>query len=437
MKCHLIFFIFILFSIKCAADPISENEKKNESKVIWFRTADRTGEVAKIEWLCSEETKSKILLLGKSFSGLEIPFKSKFHAATLNSVSTGDKFIIKCGDGQDFSKNSMIGVIEDPSPKTLFLIGGIGDQLSPIAQVDAYSPTQNIWIPNITSVPTPRHSSVILNHLGKIYILGGRTTTTTTGIVESFDPKSNQWTRLSDMPVPLQGHTGVSLNGYIYLFGGSTTPDMTTGTLPPFSIYRFDATSGLGSWTTITIATPLLDRINSTSCVLGGSILLSGGRNPANGTTSVIQDSYSPGLNTTTLRDEADLITGRYGQGVACSDDYKLNPKRSLAIFIGGSSQTDLIQPPVAITPLATVEIFDPVPNTIAAGPSLPVALFAPGVYYESNQDLVYVTGGSTNVNVPTSDIYILRNPGSASSVWNKLNTSMPVRRFGHGIAAY
>ncbi|PJZ58296.1 Kelch repeat-containing protein [Leptospira barantonii] len=437
MKIRIMLFTIVFNLIQCVANPIEENQKNNESKAIWFRMAERNGDTARIEWLCSEESKSRILLLGKTFGLIEVPFKSKFHTVTLTSVSTGDKFLVSCGGNSDYTKNSLIGTIEEPAQKIVYHIGGFGDQLSPIAQVDAFIPSQNTWIANITSVPTPRHSSVVLSHLGKIIVFGGRSVTTTTSIVESYDPRSNQWTRLTDMPVPLQGHTGVSLNGYVFLFGGSTTPDMTTGTLPPFSIYRFDPSIGLGSWTTITIATPLLDRINASSCVLGGSILLSGGRNPANGTMSVTQDSYSAGLNTTTLRDEADLLIGRFGQGVACSDDFKLNPKRSLAIFIGGSSQTDLLQPPNAINPLSSVEIFDPVPNTIAAGPTLPVAIYAPGTYYDSSQDLVYVTGGAVNVNVPSSDIYVLKNPGGAGSSWSKLNSTMPVRRFGHGVAAY
>lgn len=64
MKVRIILLFGIVLSfIQCVANPIEENQKNNQSKAVWFRMAERNGDTARIEWLCSEESKSKILLL--------------------------------------------------------------------------------------------------------------------------------------------------------------------------------------------------------------------------------------------------------------------------------------------------------------------------------------------------------------------------------------
>lgn len=68
--------------------------------------------------------------------------------------------------------------------------------------------------------PTPRTEVAVVNHDGKVYLIGGFTPNGATDRVEVFDPADNSWSERAPLPRALHHTTAVSLNGKIYVVGG-------------------------------------------------------------------------------------------------------------------------------------------------------------------------------------------------------------------------
>src|SRR5215211_2695664 len=75
-------------------------------------------------------------------------------------------------------------------------------------------------------MPTPRTEIAAALLDGKIYIVGGKTKTELTDVVEAYDPSSDTWnTNISPLPFPMD-HVGLdTYNGKLYLVGGFIEPD--------------------------------------------------------------------------------------------------------------------------------------------------------------------------------------------------------------------
>jgi N-acetylneuraminic acid mutarotase len=75
-------------------------------------------------------------------------------------------------------------------------------------------------------MPTPRTEIAAALLDGKIYVVGGKTKTELTDIVEVYDPSSDTWnTDISPLPFPMD-HIGLdAYNGKLYLVGGFIEPD--------------------------------------------------------------------------------------------------------------------------------------------------------------------------------------------------------------------
>ncbi|MDB5302738.1 MAG: N-acetylneuraminic acid mutarotase, partial [Phycisphaerales bacterium] len=95
--------------------------------------------------------------------------------------------------------------------------------------------------------------SVAVN--GKLYVFGGYYKTTpdyqATTAAESYDPTTNTWTGLADMPVA-ETHMGVASDGtYIYVAGGYTyDPKTTYQTFGTTNVWRYDIAHN--SWSAFT-----------------------------------------------------------------------------------------------------------------------------------------------------------------------------------------
>lgn len=93
----------------------------------------------------------------------------------------------------------------------------------PIATVEEYDPLTDSWS---TKAPMPtaraRHTATTVN--GKIYVIGGSSTTyDTLTTVEEYDPLTNSWSTKAPMPTTRDSHTATAVNGKIYAIGGSST----------------------------------------------------------------------------------------------------------------------------------------------------------------------------------------------------------------------
>src|SRR5689334_19119241 len=75
------------------------------------------------------------------------------------------------------------------------------------------------WVTK-ASMPTARWALGAAAVNGKIYAIGGRTSSGVTGAVEEYNPTTNTWSTKANMPTA-RGHIGAEVvDGKIYVIGG-------------------------------------------------------------------------------------------------------------------------------------------------------------------------------------------------------------------------
>ena len=111
----------------------------------------------------------------------------------------------------------------------IYVIGGMieGNEL-PTNTVDVYDPLSDTWERNIPRMKHPRiyHSANVVN--GKIYVMGGCERCwgeIVTKSVEVYDPLTNEWTSIGNMPEAKGGFGTVVIDNKIYTFGGTLFRD--------------------------------------------------------------------------------------------------------------------------------------------------------------------------------------------------------------------
>src|SRR5690606_25462882 len=71
---------------------------------------------------------------------------------------------------------------------------------------------------------------------GKLYMVGGKTSSQHLSTMHIYDPASNGWTTGPDLPGPaVENPAVVSLNSKLYAFGGSTAP--FSGAVPNAAVF--------------------------------------------------------------------------------------------------------------------------------------------------------------------------------------------------------
>lgn len=105
----------------------------------------------------------------------------------------------------------------------IYAIGGNDGSGTGTSIVEAYDPTQDMWITDKTDMPTPRLTFATASVDGKIYAMGGRTTPQGVAIdtVEMYDPATDTWAPKSSMGIPRVLFGATAVNGKIYAIGGA------------------------------------------------------------------------------------------------------------------------------------------------------------------------------------------------------------------------
>jgi len=117
----------------------------------------------------------------------------------------------------------------------LYAVGGEGGMAD---QLFVYDPQRDEW----TTVAGPqarRNHLAAVAHENKLYVMGGRhygrgDLTTT----EVYDPVSNQWSTLAHMPAPRAGGNGAVLNNLFHVVGGESRRRGRACTNPQHEAYN-------------------------------------------------------------------------------------------------------------------------------------------------------------------------------------------------------
>jgi N-acetylneuraminic acid mutarotase len=119
----------------------------------------------------------------------------------------------------------------------------------PSASVYAYTPGSNTWAA-VASLPTAEGAPMAAVLGGQLYVVGGCTTTTSTGgfcsdpsqtsdAMYRYDPDSNTWATLASYPVPVSFGACAGIDGQVVCAGGreSTSSEGDLGDLSATYLY--------------------------------------------------------------------------------------------------------------------------------------------------------------------------------------------------------
>ena len=85
--------------------------------------------------------------------------------------------------------------------------------------VEVYDPQVDSW-QQVASMPQGIHRHAATAMGGKIYVSGGDTDEGTASTLFVFDPQANTWSELTSMGTPRSHHASAAIRGKLYVFGG-------------------------------------------------------------------------------------------------------------------------------------------------------------------------------------------------------------------------
>ncbi|MEM7203553.1 MAG: kelch repeat-containing protein [Planctomycetota bacterium] len=188
----------------------------------------------------------------------------------------------------------------------VYVAGGIlaGTPVRFTPTVEVYDPATQTWS-SIADLPTSLHHFGMATVGGKLYVIGGYVTTFTgTDACYSWDPATGIWTSIADLPQPRGALVAAAIGGKIYAAGGVHPTRGVVGDLTEYD-------PATDTWRTLPpMPTP---REHLSAASLGGLFYAAGGR--AGGRLFNELEAYDPTTNVwTSLRP---MPTARGGNGAA------------------------------------------------------------------------------------------------------------------------
>jgi len=103
-----------------------------------------------------------------------------------------------------------------------------------------YDPGADRWTP-LPQLPTARNHIAAAAIGGRLYVAGGRFgggfRSEITAALEVYDPETNGWTAKRPMSAPRSGLNGIAVNGCFHTFGGEHPGAGATGVFPQHEVY--------------------------------------------------------------------------------------------------------------------------------------------------------------------------------------------------------
>ena len=276
-----------------------------------------------------------------------------------------------------------------PTNGKLYVFGGWdGGKARGVAY--EYDPATDKWTKK-TSMPRPAHHAALAAANGKIYVMGGFVPPKDTAIpvggawepidtAWEYDPAADSWKSLPPLPGKRGSAIAAEVGGKIYVIGGATT---TEGSKDPFFTF-FGPSRVLGTNEVYDPATnkwesrrPMsVPRNHAFGGVVNGKIYVIGGRTGhgfiLSATNTDVVEEYNPVNDTWSVPKER-MPTARSG-GASGSDGRR--------IYVAGGEVTtkDLVGA------FKSVEAYDPVTNSWLTLPSMPMPRhgIAGGVHRQS-----------------------------------------------------
>lgn len=185
----------------------------------------------------------------------------------------------------------------------IYVAGGFnGLTMQPILnRLEVYDPATDQWN-TLANMPTARWDCDAAATNGRFYVIGGRIAGgVPTKTVEEYDPATNMWTTKTSLIAARAASSAVTVDNKIYVIGGdaSTTIEM------------YDPVAN--SWVTKISIAPQLSPAQHESAAVNGRIYSVGGF--YNGGTSFAVSEYDPVLNIFTIKNP--ISAAKYGISVA------------------------------------------------------------------------------------------------------------------------
>ena len=258
----------------------------------------------------------------------------------------------------------------------LYVIGGWGDGKARGANYE-YDPATDRWTKK-APMPRPAHHAALAAVNGKIYAFGGFVAPATKAIplgaawepiadAWEFNPATDSWKALAPLPAKRGSAIAAEVNGKIYVIGGATT---TEGSKDPF-FTAFGPARVLGTNDVYDPATNMWESRNPMSVprnhafsgVVNGKIYVIGGRTGQafilSATNTDVVEEYNPASNTWSIPLER-MPTARSG-GASGTDG------RRIYVAGGEVTTTELVGA------FRAIEAYDPVTNSWMTLPSMPM----------------------------------------------------------------
>jgi N-acetylneuraminic acid mutarotase len=111
----------------------------------------------------------------------------------------------------------------------IYVVGGIvGDTPNGKGTaIWAYDPTTGRWATDLAPMPTFREHLTAVAAGGKVVAIGGRDVVNL-GAVEAYDPATNTWQKLPDLPTPRGGLTSGVIGDQVHVTGGENLNSLST-----------------------------------------------------------------------------------------------------------------------------------------------------------------------------------------------------------------
>jgi len=247
----------------------------------------------------------------------------------------------------------------------IYVIGGYKgshdpDKAEVVATVIVYDPSTDSW-EYVSEMPTARSDAVSCAVNGRIYVMGGGSSSGLFVTVEEYDPATDTWTRKADMPTARAGIAAAVAEGKIYVIGGEIRQNNDIVYLS--TVEEYDPTAD--TWTTVSDMPT--ERAWLFAETVNGKIYVVGG-----GAYSVPQttvEEYDPNTDTWNAKPNMPEYIRIEALGVVNNKVYLVSPNTN-------------------------VREYDPLTDTWRdmAGSGMPTRRAAP--CYATVNDKIYVIGG-------------------------------------------